>query len=162
VLYQTRARLVDVLATWGRHEMTGRASGRVAPDFDPVEFALLSRAPLVAQILNAHVLGVFIAQIEPGDVDKLQLWNGYTLAQWKAEHAEHPDSGPWYRSLAESTTPIEGPLVCTLQHETESPLWVWDGVHRVAAWSDHVERGQRYDIGAFVMITQGPFNEPVK
>ncbi len=160
-----QSRLVDALADWGRHEAMMR-SGLPSETFDgadgfieAVNFALQFRSPLVARILAARPMSVLNAEIDSADIPLLRLADTRTIEEWKVTASHNPKSFNHYRALAESAEPVDGPLVCTAQTDGSksyvAPIIVFDGWHRVAAWTEQLGRVD-YPITAYLIITKDP------
>ncbi len=163
-----RIRLVDALAAWGTHEASGRWQhlqrselGEDPQYAEAVEFALMTRSPLVWRLLAAGPAATLRVEISAEDLPLLRLADARSVAAWtEAALAEDSDSGRFIRSLADSREPVRGPLFCSAQMSSvgqlTAPIVVFDGWHRVAAWAAQVRRRTPYPISAHLLVTRSP------
>ncbi len=160
-----QSRLADALAAWGKHEALGRL-GMPPETFNKadglltaVSLAAHTRPQLMARILVGDPIFVFKSEIEPADIPLLRLVDQRTIEQWKLAAPLDPAGFKYYRALADSPEPVEGPLICTAQTDGSKsyvpPIIVFDGWHRVAAWSEQLNRAD-YPISAYLIITKDP------
>lgn len=165
------SRLADALAAWGKHEGIGRLrlpesefEGREGV-LNSVDIAVSYRSPLVWRILVARPAHTLLVEIDAHDVPHLRLADARTIDEWKLAGPTDQEGFKHYRELAESDERIEGPLICTTRSDGNDgfipPVVVFDGWHRVAAWTDHLE-SNNYPISAYLILTQErvPLLEP--
>ena len=157
-------RFVDAIAAWGKLEAIGRA-GWDAKKLDgsdglirAIDFALFYRSRLLSQLLSGRPVSVHKVEIEPADSSTLILSNRKNTEQWKASVRDNnQESFVYYRSLAKSKKPVEGPLICTAQiggsNGYVDPIIVFDGWHRLAAWTQQLRRTD-YPISAYLILTK--------
>jgi len=153
------SRVIDALADWGTHEAAGRWRGREAPlpagdVAAAADFALRNRAPFVALILSHEPRGVVTVELEPQDADLLVLADGRNLEQWIAQ--ADADSRAHFEQLRDAETPPQGPLVLAVLAPGPSPLVVFDGWHRSAAWFERCRGGRPSNLSAHLLIWTKP------
>jgi len=130
-----------------------------------VDVAVFYRAPLVWRILVARPLHILLVEIDADDVPHLRLADSRTVDNWKLTAPADQEGFKHYRELAESDERIKGPLICTATTDGTDgfvpPVVVFDGWHRVAAWTDHLESDD-YPITAYLILTRErvPLLEP--
>lgn len=163
-----RIRLVDALAAWGVHEASGRwhhvdglEFGAARPHADAVEFALLTRSPLIWRLLAAGPAETLSVEIGTEDLQLLVLADGRSVSAWtEAALAEDSDSGRHIRRMADAMEPVRGPLFCSARKSAAgrlaAPIVVFDGWHRVAAWAAQVRRRDPYSVSAHLLVTRQP------
>ena len=167
-----QSRLVDALAEWGKHEGVGRLE---LPEsafegqegvLNSVDVAVFCRSPLVWRILVGQPVHIMLVEIDADDVPHLRLADSRTIDKWKLAASADPEGFKHYRALAESDERIEGPLICTAKSDGSDgfvpPIVVFDGWHRVAAWTEQLEDDD-YPIRAYLILTQErvPLLEPL-
>lgn len=165
------SRLADALAAWGKHEGAGRLElpesefeGREGV-LNSVDIAVFHRSPLVWRILVARPVHILLVEIDANDVSLLRLADSRTIEKWKLAAPGDQEGFKHYRELAENDKRIEGPLVCAARSDGADgfvpPVVVFDGWHRVAAWTDQLESDD-YPIRAYLILTQEsvPLLEP--
>ena len=157
----------DVLADWGRHEGQGNALQHYRPEqigsLDgpggrerAIAFIRRFRAPLIAPLEAACIIGCYLVEMTPGDFGMLRGWGGQSLEQHAETALTAPGGqGPWVRYLADAPNEITGPLL-VVGRGTSGPFVVLDGLHRAAAWVVHVQGGREYSMSANVVITARP------
>ena len=140
-------RVVDILGEWGNHEGDGRLQlppASLQGDarlLAGVEVALTYRSPLAWRVLAGWPMACARITIHPEDVPALRIADGRTAEEWTtAILSDQTDSGAHVRSLADAGRQVVGPLTCTAQAaddsgtQVQSPIVIFDGWHRVAAW----------------------------
>ena len=131
-----------------------------------INVALHLRSKLVWRILHGEPVHVLMVEINSEDVPMLQLADTRTIEKWKLSAPADQDGFNHYRALADSTERVEGPLICTAKSDGSDgfipPIVVFDGWHRVAAWTDQLENDD-YPISAYLILTrkQVPLLEPL-
>jgi hypothetical protein len=160
-------RLVDVLGEWGIHEGQGRGRDQFpaehfeGPDrlLNGVDVALIYRSPLTWRILRGVPIVCVRVEIAPEDVPALRIADGRKADDWtSAVLTDQGDSGAHVRVLAGAVDLVAGPLVCTAQTaggtQVRSPVVIFDGWHRAAAWISQLRGGAAYPITSSLVITR--------
>lgn len=165
-----KARLLDALAEWGRHEALGRLKPRLgeppAGHFEgergrlqAIDIVLRFRAPVLARILGSLPVRCVHIELAPAHVRLLRVFDGRPARDYAAGLlAARSESGAYVRGLARGAERIRGPLVATAQRVSgriAPPITVFEGCHRLAAWIAQLASGAApYPIGGYLVITQ--------
>jgi hypothetical protein len=164
-----KARLLDALADWGKHE----AQGRLRPHLKElradafrgpqgrlraVDVALRYRAPVIARILGSLPRACVRIELRPEHVPLLRVFDGRAADDYAAELlASASESGQHVRRMAKANTPVRGPILATARGAAgriAPPLTVYEGCHRLAAWIAHGKRGDGYAIAGYLVLTR--------
>lgn len=161
--------MVDVLGEWGNHEGEGRlhlppsALQGEARLLAGVEVALTYRSPLAWRMFAGWPLACARVEIVPEDVPTLRITDGRTAEEWTTAILEdRMDSGRHVRGLADVAKEVVGPLTCTAQTadgtvaRVQTPIVIFDGWHRAAAWIAQLRRGANFSISGSLVVTQHP------
>ena len=173
---------VTKIRTWGAHErinvktsMTWRTlfldlrTGFFIPrlvTWDPEtgEFTCVDgpkdkAGPLTWRILRGVPIVCVRVEIAPEDVPALRIADGRKADDWtSAVLTDQGDSGAHVRVLAGAVDLVAGPLVCTAQTaggtQVRSPVVIFDGWQRAAAWISQLRGGAAYPITSSLVITR--------
>jgi len=147
-------RLAEVLSEWGHREASLGKPGAELPSpaeslgavVDGVEVILRHIPKLIARILVAEPLDVLAVEFLPEEGEKLYLHNGEALTAYTDR-------------VAVGDIPVQGALVCVMQVDRQnvsrqvSPVMIYDGWHRAAAWLTRVRAGCSDPIRAHLVKT---------
>jgi hypothetical protein len=161
-----KARLLDALAEWGRHEALGRLKphlGEIPPSrFDgesgalqAVDIVLRFRAPVLARILGSLPVGCLRVELAKEDIPALRVFDGRSAADYANELMRE---SAYVRGLAAGHARIEGPLLASARgadRRVVAPLTIFEGCHRLAAWIGQLAGGRAaYPLSSYLVVTQ--------
>jgi hypothetical protein len=160
------ARIGDVLAEWGEHEIEGRLMhGRRVPDgyldqfvgprrrLEAIRVVVQARLQVVAAILAANPTDWIAVEVSKTDLPYIRVMHARTLADYsRGKLGETDESGAWVRRLAESGSDVGGPVLA-IARSLEGPITIFDGLHRMAAWAAHLGAGRDYPVKITVVLT---------
>ena len=153
------SRVIDALADWGAHEASGRLRNLVQPlpagdVAEAADLTLRYRAPFVAHILSHYPAGAIMVDLEPQDADRLVLADGRSLEQWIAQATG--DSLAHFEQLRDAAGSPQGPVVAAVLQPGPSPIVVFDGWHRGAAWFERCRTRRPSNLSAHLLIWTKP------
>ena len=160
------ARVGDVLADWGEHEVEGRLIERkrvprgyldqfIGPRrrLEAIRVLLQVRLPVVAAILAANPTEWVAVEVSKDDLPLIRVMHARTLTDYsRSKLTEAGESGDWVRQLAGSAADVAGPVLA-IARSLAGPLTIFDGLHRMAAWVAHLEAGRHYPVNVTVAVT---------
>jgi hypothetical protein len=114
------------------------------------DLALRYRAPLIAHILSHHPVGAVMVELEPDDANVCVLADGRTLDQWIVQ-ASGADLAH-FEKLRDDAAPPQGPLVAAIRESGPTPIILYDGWHRSAAWFERCRTGRHSNISAHLLL----------
>jgi hypothetical protein len=159
---QGTCRLVDVLGELGSHNTEWRW-GPVRDVVEGVEMALTYHSCFVRKILAAEPVACFRALFRAGDASQIVNYRTMQPLPEMAADLERDTSpsGDYVRRMAAADEAITGPLICTCQGdlvqgvlEPRSPILLFDGFHRGAAWVLQMKTRGEYPISARIIVTK--------
>lgn len=160
------ARIGDVLAEWGEHEIEGRlVHGRRVPHgyldqfvgprrrLEGIRVVLQARLQVVAAILAANPTDWVAVEVSKADLPSIRVMHARSLVDYsRSKLTETGESGAWVRRLAESGSDVGGPVLA-IARSLEGPITIFDGLHRMAAWAAHLSAGRDYPVKVTVVLT---------
>jgi hypothetical protein len=148
------------LSRWGEHEKSGARRAEVAANWGEAVLELpgiavtcLFRQPLVVAILRARPGFVHEVALTENDLPHVRQYTGNPIDDWRPENdlaAAHVDS-------LVRLERVDGPLICLVRTTDgtldglEGPVFVFDGLHRLAAWRKHLAMGRDYPMTAMLI-----------
>jgi hypothetical protein len=95
-------------------------------------------------------------RVTPEDTPLILVMGADPVENWsKNKLAEESESAEWVKQLAASQEPVRGPLMA-IARRADGPITIFDGLHRMAAWVDHIKHGQVYPLEVNVVVTERP------
>jgi hypothetical protein len=141
--------LGEILTQWGASERNIAMPTKAQEILTTLTHCLISRSPLIAQVLLAGVVEQHEVTLEPGDIDRL-----YAMV----------DQGDPPRSLRQHVTLaavppqqalVSPPFIGTARG-LNGEITLFDGMHRADAWARQVLAGNGYDVRGAVFVTRVP------
>lgn len=152
-----------VLTEWARHEYEGRHRAALPPEaytgslesrrYVALQLLVRVRQNVIPAILAAGVLDCHRVTIEPADVPRLVVMGQDPVENWSRNKlAEESPSAYYVRALAGSPEPVGGPMIALTRELEAGPITFFDGMHRLAAWVAHLQRGLVYPLSEIYLI----------
>lgn len=155
--------LLDALADWAMHEVSGRHGAEAPCDASDAKeclnFLLWYRSPSIARILGRAPLKTFVVDLEYRDHRSMILADGRTLAQWIEDVKRTGGEKRRYFDQLVDVSPLQtGRLFCAAKVKQSNPLRIgrltlYDGWHRAAAWLQRCNSGRVSAIRSYVVVT---------
>lgn len=151
-----------VLMEWARHEYEGRHRASLPPeayagspemrDYIALQLLVRVRQNVIPAIVAAGVGDCYRVMIEPEDMPRLVVMGQDPVENWSRNKlAEESASAYYVRALAGNQEPLNGPMIAIMRRHQEL-LTFFDGMHRLAAWVAHIQRGFTYPLSEVYLI----------
>jgi hypothetical protein len=165
-----KARLLDALADWGRHEALGRLSARLGErpalegdrgTLEALNILLRFRTPMVARLLSSLPTDCLVVELTADLVPCLRAFDGRPARAYAAElQRSRSEGGAYVRRLTRGPARIEGPLLAAARSSKgriDAPITVFEGCHRLAAWLGQLADGRApYPLASYLVVTRHP------
>lgn len=161
----------EVLMAYALHEWRGRRRPdlpAVVDQFSAEETRfyaardlLGNRVNVLAGLLAAGIIDCVKVRVTAADIPIIRVMGATPLSTYSENKLVEIDtdgsgSADHVRRLAADPARIEGPILAVAR-DTASPITIFDGMHRMAAWVAHVTTQHEYPMDIDLVLTERPF-----